>query len=288
MNWSTEAALALLIVALYLKDCLLLLRPNEAVLVKGRVWRAGFGLRDWTLAGREPYLANPLLPHQPVFRLQWDVLAAVPVWPGAPAAALASAPHALDNRLDNALETRPCTPGRAPVDASARLAALQRLLPSVWISWLLLLVLLPATVLGRWGVWSTLGVLALLYLNIGVGLLLVWLSRAHFGLTGRRFALFAFECLICPPYAPNMVRRLSWHAPGVAAPAAEDFASAAARLLAPSAWAAACSACRARVQDQCDAEPEGTPRARALQASLQAWRAAPARTAPTEREQGSL
>lgn len=263
MAWSTEAALALLIVALYLKDCLLLLRPDEAVLVRARHWQAGFGLRQWTLAGREPCWANPLLPHRPVFRLQWDMLAAPP-------SGLAVAPAAPTAPIDT-------------VDTPGRLGALRRLLPSVWLSWLLLFVLLPITVLGHWGVAATLTVVGLLYVNIGVSLLVVWLSRRRLGLNASTFGLLAFECLVCAPYAANLVRRLSWRYP-LPGLAPEDFASAAARLLAPAAWAEARSACRARVQDQCDAEPEGTPRARALQKSLQAWSAAAAAAEPTERE----
>ena len=45
---SPEAALPLLVVALYLKDCLLLLRPDEALMVAGVFgprWRAAFGPR---------------------------------------------------------------------------------------------------------------------------------------------------------------------------------------------------------------------------------------------------
>ena len=42
------------LVALYLKDCFLLLGRDEAVLVRGwrGRWRAGFGLLDWRLRRR--------------------------------------------------------------------------------------------------------------------------------------------------------------------------------------------------------------------------------------------
>src|SRR5206468_9328667 len=67
------------LVALYLKDCLLLLGRDEAVLVRGwrGRWRAGFGLLDWRLRRREPYLCHPFKPWQAVLRLRWDA-AAVP------------------------------------------------------------------------------------------------------------------------------------------------------------------------------------------------------------------
>ncbi len=266
MSWSTEAALALLIAALYLKDCLLMLRPNEAVLACGSRWRAGFGLRQWTLAGREPYVANPLLPHQPVFRMQWDMLVAPPAATHSPTP---PTPHA------------PPAPNTEAVDAPARLAALRRLSPAVWLSWLLLFVALPLTVLGRWGVTATLGALALLYLNIVASLACVWWARRDLGLNPGAFGMLAFECLACAPYAANLVRRLSWRAPA-AGRRPEDFARAAMRLLPPAAWAQARQACCARVQDQWDAEPEGSARALALQASLQGWSKAPAGGEPPQ------
>ena len=68
------------VVALYLKDCLLLLARDEAVLVRGwrGRWRAGFGLLDWRLRGREPWLCHPFKPWQPVLRLRWDAAAPAP------------------------------------------------------------------------------------------------------------------------------------------------------------------------------------------------------------------
>jgi hypothetical protein len=255
MAWSTELALALLIAALYLKDCLLLLQPHEAVLVRARVWRAGFGLRQWTLAGREPYWANPLLPHQAVFRLQW-------------------------NMQKPALAHSTGAPANTQVEEPQRLAALRRLGPLVWWSWLLLFVGIPLTVLGRWGVWATLAALLLLYLNIVASLWWVWIKRVSLGLNARAFALLAFECLACAPYAANLVRRLSWREAAAGQPR-PDFTQAAARLLAPPAWEQARAACRVRVQDQIDAEPKGTARARALEQSLQHWSTMPATTITT-------
>ncbi len=280
MSWSTEAALALLIAALYLKDCLLLLRPNEAVLVKARTWRAGFGLLQWTLAGREPYWAHPLLPHQAVFRLQWDMLAAPPT--GGAAVDVPTGGAAVDPpTAGSPCNANAAAPSRAAapaldaidaIDAPPRLAALRRLGPWVWLSWLLLFVALPLTVLGRWGITATLTALACLYLSIMLSLAWVWWARHDLGLNAGSFALLAFECLACAPYAANLVRRLSWRPP---APEqrAEDFVHAAHRLLTPAAWEPVRSACLARVQDQWDAEPENTPRARALQKSKQSWAA---------------
>ncbi|MBI5719662.1 MAG: hypothetical protein HZC37_18490 [Burkholderiales bacterium] len=227
---NTEALLALLIAAFYLKDSLLLLRADEAVLVRGLGgrWRAGFGARGFKLGGREPYLANPFAPHLAVFRLRW-------------AMQVAKAPTAV------------------PRHALAAPAPLAWLAPFAWVAWLLLFVAIPFTVLARTGVTSTLAALALLYADIAVALALLWRVRSRLGLGGRAYALLAFECLVCAPYAANLVRRAA-----AACPVDEDFTAAAARLLAPPALTEVHRECLARIDEQLEAEPEGGPIAQAL------------------------
>jgi hypothetical protein len=230
---STEALLALMIVAFYLKDSLLLLHSDEAVLVHGPGraggrWRARFGARGFKLGGREPYLANPFAPHAPVFRLRWAMQAA-------PA---------------------PGTTGQKVLAAPPQLAWLA---PFAWVAWALLFVAIPTTVLARWGVTSTLGAVALLYADIALALAAVWLWRAPLGLGPRAYALLAFECVVCAPYAANLVRRVAW-----AGPVHEDFTLAAARLLPPGALAEVHGECLARIDEQLEAEAEGSPIAHAL------------------------
>jgi hypothetical protein len=253
---NAESALALLIVALYLKDNALLLNADEAVLVPSvfgrRRWRAGFGARGFTIARREPYLANPLLPHQPVYRLRWQMTQAA--HPGAARSA---------NPATEMLAVNPL---------------LWRLAPLVWGMWLATLVLLPLTLLGRWGVVATLATVMLLYAHIVLALGLVWWWRARLGLTGRAFAMLAFECLACAPYAVNLVRRLAW----VRSPHPEDFTAAAARLLDGAAQAEVRAECLARIDEQLQAEPEGSAAAAALLRARErfAAEAAAAATAP--------
>lgn len=221
-----EGLLVALVLALFLKDSLWWLRPDEAVLVAagGGRWRAGFGARGFTLAGREPFLLHPLQLHRPAWRLRWR-MAAAPL---------------------------PAAPLAAPV-LSRGLAA------SVWTSALLLLIVLPLVVLAGVGTAAVLLAVGLLYLNVGLSLALVWRGRTAFGLDGRAFALLAFECLACVPYAPNLLRRAAG-----ARPVAEDFTLAAQRLLAPADWAEARRECLRRIDDQIDAEAEHGPAALAL------------------------
>ena len=217
------------VVALYLKDCLLLLNPDEAVLVRGwrGRWRAGFGMLDWRLRRREPWLCNPFKPWEPVLRLRWDAAATPAQVPAAPAA----------------------------VPSELRLG------PWVVVMWLLLFVALPVAYYGHLGLQAMLLVLGELYAVIGVTLVLVWRRRAALGLNGPQFGVLAFEVLACAPYAPNLVRRLSLHRR-----VDEDLLSATRRLLDPPARARVNAQCLARIDDELDWTAEESPRALALRA----------------------
>ena len=200
---STEAWLTAAITALYLKDCVRLLQPDEAMLQRGRQghWSASFGARGFRLAQREPLLLNPFLPHRPAWLLRWrtDVPSSI------------AATHAM-------------TPTGGP-DASIPSPLL---VLNVWLSWALLFVVIPVGLNGRGSSTGVLVALALLYVNIAAGLLLVWRAHAELGLNKRSVCLLSLECLACPPYAVNLVRRVS----GMRT-VSEDFIGAASRLLRP-------------------------------------------------------
>jgi hypothetical protein len=218
------------LVALYLKDCFLLLGRDEAVLVRGwrGRWRAGFGLLDWRLRRREPYLCHPFKPWEPVWRLRWDAAAA----PGPMPAAPVSMPPA------------------------------PRLGPWVVLIWLLLFVALPAAFYGQLGLHAILAVLGTLYGAIVLSLVLAWRRRAALGLGASEFGVLAFEVLACAPYAANLLRRLSLHRA-----ADEDLLAAAGRLLAAPALASVHAQCLARIDDELDWAAEDSPRSQALRAA---------------------
>ncbi|CAN5477637.1 hypothetical protein BH11PSE9_BH11PSE9_26160 [soil metagenome] len=231
MTLGAPAWLVLLIVALYLKDSLLLLEPDEAVMVRrlGGGWRAGFGIRSWRLAGREPYLANPFAPHQPVLRLTWRMA-------GAPAAGATATPG-----------WRPDLP-----------AELMRLGVFAWASWLGLFVLIPGLLLARLDALTTLIGVGLVYLNIALSLVATWRWRKRLGLGDRTCALLAFECLACAPYAANLVRRVA-----ATRESKVDFTLAARRLLSPADMSVVNRECLARIDERI--ESEGDEASRSLQ-----------------------
>ena len=220
----------LLAIALYLYDSLLLLAGHEAVLVRGwrGRWVARFGANRWKLGGKEPCLPNPLTPHRPLFRLAWNFEGELPQ---ANASAM---------RL------------RVPREVD-------RLRPFVCVSLICLFVLLPIGLFLPVGPAFTAGAVALLYLNNLVALGLVFRLHHQLHLSARQFGGLAFECLVCPPFSINLVRKLC-----ARVPVGEAFTVAAQRLLLPDELANAHAQCLIRLEEQLAYAPEDSVRASAL------------------------
>ena len=228
MHIEAELLIGPAIGALYLKDGLLMLARDEAVLVRGwrGRWRAGFGPRDWLLGGRSPWLCHPFKPMQPVLRLRWNAVQAVP------------------------------SPASAPADVPEALLALA---PWVGVIWALLFVGLPLAFYGHFGLRVLLALLAELYAVIAIALVLVYRRRDALGLTRRAFGVLAFELLACAPYAANLVRRLS-----LMRAVDEDLVTASERLLTDDRLADMRAQCARRIDDELEALDADSPRARAL------------------------
>lgn len=217
---------------LYLYDSLLLLYCNEAVLFRrGNRWQVGFGSPRLNLGGRELYLPNPLTPHRSIYRLRW--------WSEGPA----TAPSATDWET-LAQRFSPLTPFLAGIA-------------------LALFVLLPLGLFTRLGDAMILGALACLYANILAALAWVGLRRQRHGLSRGALVAIALECLICPPCALNLVRKLSLRAtPG------DTLLPVARKLQKAEDLALTCAACIARLDEEIEGEADG-----GHLASIQALRA---------------
>lgn len=233
MRASDEAWLMLLAAALYLVDSFWLLASNEAVLFRGwrGRWQAGFGVMRWRLGAREPYLPNPFMPHRPQFRLVWRVDGVGP----------------LDKNTPPALQLPP---------------ELTRFAPFVCSAGVVLFVLLPLGLFAKLGTGFTLAVIVLLYTINSAALLQLWLLRGHLKLSKPQAAQLVFECLVCPPFAINLVRRLCARLRHD-----EDFVAAAARLLRPADLALAHAQCLMRLDEQIECEPDSSTRLTLLQAA---------------------
>lgn len=218
----------LLALALYVYDALILLASNEALLVRqGRGWRAVFGSCRWRLAGKEPCAPGLLAPHRPIVRLAWQ-------FAGQPVAAV---------------------PREVPLPPGLGGLAL-----CTWLSGLTLFVLLPLSLFGQLGTWVTLGVIGLLYAVNLTALVLLHRIYRRLQVPAGRYWSIAFECLVCPPFCINLVRRAcEWQR------VKEDFLLACQALLPPEALAEVHAQCLLRVDEQIAYEDEQSSRMAALQ-----------------------
>ena len=230
---STEAALMLIAVALYLYDATLLLARNEAVVFRGwgGRWYTGFGAHRWLLDGKEPYLPNPWLPHRGLWRLTWQ-------WNDQPA------------------PSRPAT-AQHTVTAPHELAYLAA---PLYLSALGLFVLLPLGLFSRLGLPMAALAIAVVYLANIVNLCVLFALRHRLHLPPKSFARIAFECLACPPFALNLVRKVC-----AARRVDEDLMAAATRLLPPERLTMTHCEGLLRLDEQIDFEPDGSARMALLQ-----------------------
>jgi hypothetical protein len=207
--FSSEVELFALVCVLYLYDCSVLLFANEALLTARpqRRWSLELGFYGFILAGRSLCILNPFTPQFPAFRLSWDFL----------------------------------RPGSGVPDTrwSQQADRLRRLSVTTGISAVALLVLLPLGLFSPLRLYALVPALSLLYGSAIVGLVRLSSLRSELNLTGARYAGFIFECLACPPFAANMVRRIA-----LQQRVPESLPAAGARLLSPEAWDRLRSRCK--------------------------------------------
>jgi hypothetical protein len=172
------------IAAFYLYDSALLLYADEVVFARPlRRWRAALG-EGATWQGR--FLAFPALsaPGAPVFRAVWSE-------------------------------------GGRTARAPATERVLGVLRPLRWAAWLVafaLFALVPLALLLHASQGWLLGLLALIYLPTLLAVAHLARYRAALGLAWGELAAIAFDVLACPPFALNLVRRVTLRC-GLAQPA---------------------------------------------------------------------
>ncbi len=211
---SYELGLFGLALFFYLYDSTVLLYANEAILVcdAPRQWHAATGMAGFLLAGRTPCVLNPFTPHRPSFRLSWDF-----------------------NSLDSQdLKSQ----------WMERAQELKVLAPTTFTAAIGLFVLLPLGMFTALGAYAIIPALVLLYGSIVVSLILVARRRLLIAPDWKRLLLLAFECLACPPFGVNMVRRTT-----LGHRIAEPLPLAAARLLDAPGWTNLRAFCMARLAD---------------------------------------
>jgi hypothetical protein len=179
---SVQVEIVIVIGILYLSDCLLLLYFNEAVVERVlSEFRARLPSDNMSVRGRLPYLLNPLMPGRLAFVARWDT----------------------DIDAHDASGAEPWISRIAPA-----IRAIDKLVPYASVTSSVILIGLPIALL-RLDVHQLLPIIMVVYLSIAVLLARVWTVRADMGLTRARFTVLAFQCVACPPYAANLMRRIA-------------------------------------------------------------------------------
>ena len=178
LSGSGELLLPAGAIAFYLYDSLLWLFGDELVLIRGvRGWRSAAG-SDWLLLRRHLYLPNPFAPQLLLWRACWS----------------------------------PDARGGTATDF-AQLAALQFALRPlralVLIELLLIVIALPVGVLADVTPLALLVLLGAIYLVAGAAVAWIWWRRAALGLSARVCRSLSLDALACPPFAINLVRKIS-------------------------------------------------------------------------------
>lgn len=179
---SVEVLAMVLIVGLYLQDTLLLLYDNEGVLERRGTdeYRVHFGVLSFHLAGRNPFIPNPLTPWRLLFRYAWH--------------------------FDTSPPHRTLTSDVTPEPAAA---ALQRLYWGMGPIAAGLFTGLPACLYLNLGWGPFLCLVGVMYLAAGVMLIALWRQRATLALRNSVLIGLTFESLVCLPCALNLPRKVS-------------------------------------------------------------------------------
>ncbi|SDP69594.1 hypothetical protein SAMN05216303_106152 [Rhodoferax sp. OV413] len=216
---------------LYIFDSARLLSGNEAIMRScGQGWQAVFGSNRWKIRGKEPYIPNPLTPYVQMYVLQWDFVRVGGQEQG-----------------DGALKKRP---------------EFSSFTPFVILSALCLFVLLPIGLYTRAGVWAALPAVMTMYLSNVAALVTLARRRRVLGLTPSQYWGLVVECLTCPPFAINLIRRLC-----ALQPVKEDFVAASARVLPEEALTEVNTQCRLRLDEQIDYADDAGSRMQTLVAA---------------------
>jgi hypothetical protein len=231
---SYEAELLALAVIFYLYDSSVLLYSNEAIFTCGRAqhWAATTRRSGFMFAGRSLRVLNPFTPHRPAFRLSWNF-----------------------SRLES---------DGGDACWSARAQEFKILAPTTLIGGIALFLLLPMGMFSDLGRYAVIPALLLLYGSTVVALVRLR-RKGLLGALGRwRFLGFAFECLACPPFAVNIVRRIS-----LAERVLEPVPLAAVRLLDADSWARFRDECLSRLDEAMNRAAENSEDHKMLEAQKQ-------------------
>jgi len=164
--------------AFYLYDSLLWLYGDELVLIRrASRWDHAAG-SERLLFRRRLYLPNPLTPQRPLWRACWSDF----------------------SRRDKLTDLNALT---------SLVQTLRPLRALVTVLWLLIVVVLPVAVASGARPAILLALFAVVYSFAATMVVWLWCQRATLGLSARSCRALSFDALACPPFAINLVRKIS-------------------------------------------------------------------------------
>ena len=234
---SYEVELLALAIIFYLYDSSVLLYSNEVVFTcdGAKRWAVTTGRSGLVFAGRTLCVLNPFTPHRPSFRLNWQF------------------------------------DGLQPDDDpawSVRAQDLKTLAPATLAAAIALYIFLPLGMFTPLGRYAVIPAVVLLYGSTVFALLQLRGKEIVKTFSRKRFLGFAFECVACPPFAVNMVRRLT-----LGLRIAEPVPLAAVRLLDADRWAQLREFCITRLDEAMQLAAEHSDEVSMLEAQKQRLRA---------------
>jgi len=228
MSLSAELQLFMLAVGLYVFDSMLLLFPNEGILTpvgKSR-WHVAFGSDNTRMGGKEVLFPNLFLLHRPIFRLSWDCEGV-------------------------AQQDQPTS-----FDWNKHREIFRGLIFPVYCIGIAQFLVFPYVIFFFLTDLSIVLFLAYLYGSIFIALFLVYRKREGFHLSKKKFLSLGFECVVCPPVAVNLIRKISVGIPDLV----QDLLVVSQTLLEGEDWNRTRDQFISRLSEAIDFEDENTPR----------------------------
>ena len=167
------------VIGFYIYDSLSLLFHNQIVFTEAsKTWGFTFPSSRFRLGSRFIFLCNVFMPFQSVFLSSWPC-------------------------VEKAVEIKQLN----TLNKFLNTLILFRLLSVIL--WITLILILPPILLMYGTIYNLLTLLAVTYLIILLMILLLRLLRKKLNLTNKDFVSIAFDILACPPFAINVVRKIT-------------------------------------------------------------------------------
>jgi hypothetical protein len=227
MNITVEIQLLLLAIGLYIYDSILLLYPNEAILsaAYNNKWQIKFGYKNTNINGKELFVQNLLLPQRPIFKLFWN--------------------------YEGKSEEQ-----KIQIDWKIHQEQFKILSFPILMIAIAQLIIFPYVIFFYLTDISIIISLIFLYASIIISLLLVYKKINILKISKRKFYLICFECLICPPIAINLARKISLAIPE----SKEDLLNLSKRILEEHEWNITKKHFITKIEDELQISDENTER----------------------------